>query len=237
MKAVLDDFELRLDETKSFLRMLKLLDAPDASIGSSATSLTPVQDDWRRVSKATAFLMLYNVVEAAIRSAFSHLYNQVTASGCTAATATSQILEVWIDQQHRLLTRETASPSNYRNSAASIVAQVIAKAVLELNPEKLPVSGNLDAQAIRELFTKHGIPCKTPQKAKGGIDLKLVKDQRNALAHGDKTFSECGRETTVADLQRIADQVDEFMRSALRNLGRYIRGKSYRTKTRRSGVA
>lgn len=237
MKAVLEDFELRLAEAKSFLRMLEALEAPDAFIGSSAGSPSTVQDDWRRVSKATGFLMLYNVIEAAIRSAFTHLYEQVTASGCTAATATDRIREVWIDQQHRLLTRETASPSNYRDGAAYMVASVIAKTVLDLDPHKLPVSGNLDARKIRDLCTEHGIPCKTPQKAKGGVDLKLVKDQRNALAHGDKTFSECGRETTVADLQRIAGQVDLFIRSVLRNLRAYIRHKSFRAKPGRTGVA
>src|SRR5262245_22103827 len=107
MKNVIEDFELRMAEARSFLRMLEALEPLDARIESPGKTVIPVLDDWRRVAKATAFLLLYNLVEAAVRSGFAHLYERVEAMGCTAERATQMIREVWIDQRHRLLTRET----------------------------------------------------------------------------------------------------------------------------------
>jgi hypothetical protein len=54
-----------------------------------------------------------------------------------------------------------------------------------------------------------------------------VKTQRNDLAHGSISFSECGRQYTVDELERIKRQVVVFMRSILRSIGAYIRKQSY----------
>lgn len=236
MQAVIEDFDLRMSQAKSYLRLLEALDALDAEIRSPGEGPIAVQDDWRRVAKATAFLVIYNLIEAAVRSAFAHLYEQITAMGCTAAKATKLVRAVWIDQQHRLLTPESASPSNYRDSAGRMVDQVLANTVLELSATRLKVSGNLDADAIRELLSKHGVECKAPKKAKGGVDLRHIKDERNALAHGNKTFAESGRDTTVAELQRMTTQVELFMRAVLRSLDSYVKKRRFK-KSRRAGVA
>ena len=90
--------------------------------------------------------------------------------------------------------------------AAQLIDHVMNKLVIELDEEALPISGNLDARQIRDLCSSHGIAHTTPQNAKGGRALLTVKDQRNALSHGDLSFSECGRQFELVDLRRIKDK-------------------------------
>ena len=64
-------------------------------------------------------------------------------------------------------------------------------------------------------------------RAKGGVELGTVKEQRNALGHGNVTFTECGRQYAVSDLERIKRQTVVFVRSILKNVKRYLEEDAY----------
>lgn len=230
MQAVVADFEQRVTEVSEYLRMLKALDRSDAVIHSQSKAshkTTPVEDDWRKVSKATVYLLIYNLVEAAIRSAFGELYETIASEGRSLQSVSEEIRDAWVLSEHRKLTRETASPENYREAASRMVLAALDREVVRLESSRLPVSGNLDADNIRRVCHDHGVGVRVHRAAKGGIDLKIVKDQRNALAHGDRTFSEVGRDVTVEDLVRTARQAEIFVRGILKNVETHIAGNCY----------
>ena len=230
MQAVLVDFEQRVTEVNKYLRMLKALDRSDAVIHSQSKAsykTISVEDDWRKVSKATVYLLIYNLVEAAIRSAFSELYETIANEGCSLLTVSKEIRDAWILSEHRKLTRETASPENYREAAARMVLSAIDREIVRFESSRIPVSGNLDADNIRRVCHGHGVAVRVHKAAKGGVDLKIVKDQRNALAHGNRTFSEVGRDVTVEDLVRTTRQAEIYVRGVLKNIGKHISDKSY----------
>lgn len=230
MQAVVADFEQRVTEVSEYLRMLKALDRPDAVIRSQSKAsykATPVEDDWRTVSKATVYLLIYNLVEAAIRSAFGELYETIAREGRSLQSVSTEIRDTWIVSEHRKLTRETASPEKYRESAARMVLAALDQTVVRLEASRLPVSGNLDADNIRQVCRNHGVGVGVHRAARGGIDLEIVKRQRNALAHGNRSFSEVGREVTVDDLVRTARQAEIFVRGILKNVEKHIAGNGY----------
>jgi nucleoside diphosphate kinase len=230
MQAVVQDFEQRVREVEGYLKMLKALERSDAVIHSASKpsfKSIPVEDSWRTVAKATVYLLIYNNVESAIRAAFGHLYRVIESNGKVLTQLSEEIRGIWIDAEHMKINRESATPESYRRKAADMVFAVLRAEVVSLSADRLPVSGNLDAQKIREICQLHGVPHKAHRAASGGVELKVVKDQRNALAHGAKSFSECGREITVDDMARIARQAHVFVRSILRNVDRYIAQARY----------
>lgn len=230
MQAVVADFEQRVTEVSEYLRMLKALDRPDAVIHSPSKAshkAIPVEDDWRKVSKATVYLLIYNLVEAAIRSAFGALYETIANEGRSLQSVSAEIRNAWVLSEHRKLTRETASPENYRDAAARMVLAALDQEVVRLEASRLPVSGNLDADSIRQVCRSHGVSTGVHRSARGGIDLENVKRQRNALAHGNRSFSEVGREVTVDDLERTARQAEIFVRGILKNVETHIAGNAY----------
>lgn len=231
METVLADFQQRADEVRSYLRLLKEMERPGSQLhnpNKASYRTSAIQDDWRRVSKATAYLLIYNLVESSIRSAFERLYQAIEGEGCTLRGLSKKLFDLWVDQKHRSITRETASPKNYKEAAAAMVQAVMEDQVAKLLANLLPMSGNLDADAIRDLCHCHGVPISVPSSTKGGVYLGVVKEQRNALAHGNKSFSDCGREVTVADLERIANQTQVFVRAILKNVKRAISVKAFK---------
>jgi hypothetical protein len=238
MKAVIDDFEQRVKEVRGYLRMLKAIEWPNAAIHATTKPshrTVPIEDEWRKVAKATGYLLIYNIVESAIRSAFAHLYEVIASEGRTLHEVDVVILDLWIDTEHKKISRESATPESYRKKASEMVAAVLANQIVRLDAAHLPVAGNLDARKIRELCELHGVPHNAHKAARGGADLKTVKDQRNALAHGHRSFAECGRDITIDDLVRIAREAEIFVRSILRNMDGFISHRQYVGQGRTAG--
>ena len=57
--------------------------------------------------------------------------------------------------------------------------------------------------------------------------LLAVKNNRNDLAHGNKTFSEVGWDATVPDLRRHANQAILYMCEVMRNVERFVKNREY----------
>lgn len=228
MKAVLDEFDLRVTEVEQYLKVIERLENPQVVLQHQATGrqLRVLQEDSLKVMKATVFLLIYNVVESSIRSAFAHLYLEIKRKGTTCRKLNDNILQVWIGQQFRF-DENSASLRNYRETAEKLANEIMQESAVSLSEEYLPVSGNLSANAIRKVCAAHGISVKAHYRAKGGVELETVKVQRNALAHGNTSFSACGQQYTVADLKRIKQQAFVFVRSILHNLKRFVDGQSY----------
>jgi hypothetical protein len=77
------------------------------------------------------------------------------------------------------------------------------------------------------LAQKYGFTFKASAKLKGGYHLKRVKDERNSLAHGYKSFAECGRDLTYDGLVEIRKQVIPYLRQVLRGIDRFIVQRGY----------
>jgi hypothetical protein len=68
---------------------------------------------------------------------------------------------------------------------------------------------------------------------RGGERLLTVKSNRNDLGHGDKSFSEVGREHDVRDLMVIKEEVFKYLSDILANVERYISERQYLSPERR----
>jgi hypothetical protein len=64
-------------------------------------------------------------------------------------------------------------------------------------------SGNIDAREIRETAKSYGFSDKTDgMKTQNGNDLLKIKTNRNDLAHGDKSFSDVGKDASAEELYK-----------------------------------
>lgn len=234
MGQVVDDFEQRAVEVRKFIRMLARMEQPEAGSGGGRPGeprACKVDEELLRIGKAAAYLMLYNLVESSIRSAFAELYGTIRSDQLKHGLVSNAVRQVWIEQRHRRVSNEDAAPKNYLQTAKDIVESVVSGTVVELDPERLPGSGNLDAKRIRQIFSKHGCAIVTHPRARGGDALGTVKRLRNDLSHGYVSFSECGRDVAIGDLVKIARETRLFMRGVLTSLEDYASQKAYATTT------
>lgn len=231
MQLVIDSFNERVTELDLYFKMLNSLEEPDVQLHfpSKHTHRYKRPDpDWLKTLKATAFLLLYNLVESSVRDGLGAIYERARADGCTMESLEGKIRKIWIDQNFKTVEKESATLQSFRTKSHELVEMALSKVVADIEKSKIPISGNLDADKIRQVCTKHGISVYTHKAALGGAELSTVKTKRNALAHGNESFSECGRQYTVADLEEMKRQAVIFMRSVLNNIKRYLDDGKYK---------
>lgn len=223
MDQVATDVEDRLAQVGAFLEFVQHLENPRKrkAFESVNGGALPTQ-----TLKACAFLLLYNVVESCVRASFGDAYSELQTQGGTYGTASERFRGLWIKQQLDVPT-DSANHQTYLDATTAVAISISTAEVLSLDSRKLPISGNLDADAIRLLCARHGVQLKVPKWAKGGVELSTVKDQRNALAHGNKSFLECGRDYTIKDLTRISKQTSHFLRGFIRSMRKFISKKGF----------
>ncbi|MDJ0518165.1 MAG: MAE_28990/MAE_18760 family HEPN-like nuclease, partial [Trichodesmium sp. MO_231.B1] len=70
----------------------------------------------------------------------------------------------------------------------------------------------MDDQKINTTAKKYGFSAKTKTDSS---DLLKVKDNRNDLAHGSKSFAEVGKDKSADELIEIQNKVVEYLRQIL----------------------
>ncbi len=226
------DFDDRVREVNLYFQVLSALDNDEiAIVPGTGPQIVPVglpPSDWGRILKGTAYLILYNLVEAFIRRGFQAVFESIKNDGLCGIHLTELLRTQWIRQKNRKVSPFDGSPKVYMEIANEIVTEIADNKVAQMSRDQLPFSGNLDADLIREVCMAHGVDHTTPAAAKGGSALTTVKRKRNALSHGDESFVECGRPLVAADLIKAKDEIVLFMRSILQNLEQFATNKEYK---------
>lgn len=227
MQIVKSNLEEREREVKAFIRLLDHVNSRlIPRMGTTRRGDLPNKDSFTAM-KATAFLMLYNIVEATVVATIKELYETIEFERCLWKEVTPKIREVWLAQKYDL-PKATATPDTYKNTARKLIDDTADGAILKLNPKALSLGGNIGAQVARDVCHKHGCSLSIHKRAKGGCELDTVKEQRNGLAHGDLTFVECGREYDVSDIERISKECFLFLKGFIRSFERFVAKKHYR---------
>ena len=231
MTPLLRSFEERALELSAYFKFIELIEK------ESATLSLPKKQTWKvrkvdekilRILKANFFLLLYNLVEASIREGFLSVYRAVEADGCSVKQLTPALRKLWVDAEFTRVSVASANQDSYRTIARRLVQSVADDIKASLEVTALRFGGNLDAAKIREVCDAHGVSHKTDRRTQGGEKLLLVKNRRNALAHGELSFVECGRDYSVAELGKIKEQSFWYLKSILRNIDRFNAKKTYR---------
>lgn len=232
--TLLEDFEDRVREIDIYFQFLKAIDNDELSIvqgvGKQELPLGKPSDDWARMLKGAAHVVLYNLVEAFIRRGFQAVFETVEADQLCGSDLIDQFRLQWIEQRNRKTNAFDGSPKIYMTIANEIIHDVLAKRTAILHHEYLPVSGNINSDTVRSIFRRHGISLDIPDPdvAKGGETLTIVVNKRNSLSHGNESFVEVGRSLTANDLLQMKHDVVLYMRSVLQSLKTFADGKSYK---------
>jgi hypothetical protein len=223
MSLVRQAFEARNAEVKSFLDLLAAIEEKRITLHHSRSDYS----DSFLVMKANVFLLSYNLVEATIRICVTSIYDKMAGHRPAFSRLRSEFQDVWLRQRASTFPIETLTRDSQFKLIKAVASHLVAASPVELKVERLSLSGNIDADNIRELFDKHGMRLTVHASAKGGAELRTVKTKRNALAHGEISFAECGREYTVADLKRIHEQVRVFLSGVVASADRYAKRDAF----------
>lgn len=217
MQGIVQEFHERVREIEVYLGFMKSVDADETLLVKSSDQSPKYssiqQQDLLKTFKASALLMLYNLMESSVTNAVESIFDElekqlVSFDQCREEIRLIVLGNIRQYKPQRLLPLITLL-------ATDIVTKTFRREVV--------VSGNVDARKIREVAKRYGFL--EPQMA--GERLLTVKINRNDLAHGSKTFAEVGRSFTVQDIIEIQDEVVSYLAEMLNNVADYLDSKNY----------
>jgi len=221
MMAVRKEFEVRAAEVAGYFTFLEKVASDDATLNFTDKSGKPcseaVDKDVLKTVKATGFLLLYNLVESTMTNAISAIFDELKEKKVTFDMVREELKKIAF--------------KNLRNGRADVhgfINDVSVDILTAAFDRKALFSGNLDARKIRETASQYGFSADTNQQlTRGGVELLTIKTNRNDLGHGDKSFSEVGREHDAGELVKIKGETIAYLSEILTNVEHYIREKHY----------
>jgi len=222
-------FNERIKEIDFYYEALtQLAEAIAQSLGNSIESKkTYKQENFLKILKANALLMIYNFVESTLLNGISEIYDKLRFTGATYLSVRKEIKDIWFSYKFKQAYQPEAHYRTYKSKALEIVNSIMIGETIDLNRKSLSIDGNIDADIIRNVCYDHGITFSPDRESKGGERLKDVKLKRNELAHGTLSFAECGRDYSLEDLVKIKDQTKIFLTGLLEGMKRYYDYEEY----------
>lgn len=223
MKTTRAEYTKRLNEVTLYFETIKLLDNGDCSIIckdiNGGTTEKIIDGELAKIMKANGFLLLYNLIEATIRNSISAILNSISTDKLTFKLLSDNLKKLWINQE----INKAKDISKFKERVSKLSEKILNDKLLEFSNECVNISGNIDAQRIREIAKKFGY-----LEPKNGRGLQTIKDKRNQLAHGEFTFSDIGKNYTSNDLIDYKSEVVTFIENVLNNVETYINAKGYK---------
>jgi hypothetical protein len=164
--------------------------------------------------KSSALLMIYNVVESTmtnlLQDVFDHLHTR----------------NVSFDSLNNKMKTLVLSYSKRRNSATLVEKMgVSAMNLVVACFERTDVfSGNLDCRKIRDTLKEVGVSSQHSYSEKA---LAIIKAERNDLAHGTKSFSDCGKNYSAKQLRELHGKSKIILERVIDDFERFLTAGDY----------
>lgn len=225
MLSTHSEFGRRVEEIECYFAALKALEE------KSPRSLNEpyFNNEFVKTLKANTIIIIYNLVESTVTGALTEIYGKIKEDKLTYSDVNAKIQQIWFSFKFRQVYDQHSHYISYKDQALKIIESLLNKEVIELDRKATSISGNLDAQKIRNICREHGISFVPPRKSQGGKQLERVKSLRNELAHGSLSFAECGRDLTYQDLIQIKNETIYFLKGFLEGIKTYYDEEKYRS--------
>lgn len=225
-----ETYNSRCREIERFFEMLLFmrdnrdsrLSSGDASVREGSSTYV-MGRDLEKTLRASAYLMLYNLVEATMTSAIDAIHQHIAYEQVGFDELKEDVRRVAIKGLRKAALSET--PLELLDAAIPI-----SSALIWLGFDKKSLfSGNLDGQLIKKKAKEYGFELANHDTAasRDGVRLLSIKTKRNELAHGGISFEDCGQNTSVDELVAIFDETKVFIKAVLDGISDYLLKKSY----------
>lgn len=217
MITVFEDFKARSSEVECYFDFVVGMAECTIVIQPSQDEVLPASlanDELLKTLKASCYLLLYNLVESTMRNAIEAIFEEMKTTKTSFDECRTEIKEEVLKNFRK------RNPDKLLSKLAAIACDVIHETFVTSET----FSGNLDARAIRETAKRYGFT----QPSGNQFNLLLtVKNARNDLAHGVKSFVEVGRDAAPDDLKEAKKQTLDILNQTLVNIQSYLSGRLY----------
>lgn len=185
-------------------------------------------EDRLNVLRSGSFLILYNLIESSARSAVQEIHDQMRLRKVPFPDLKQSI-------RHEVIKgfKKRSNPDKHMDMKD--VPLELVEAALDVEDH---FSGNVDARRLREIADIYGFSTKSDRSlTHDGAELVTIKNIRNDLAHGLKTYEEVGRDYPIKSLLEISIRSTAYIATIIDNISIYLDREEFREFPVKAAVA
>lgn len=229
--SILNDFEARVNEVELYLNFANQLDKVESYKQDKFQLNNDVElninRDLQKIIRANCFLIQYNLIESTIRSCIWNVYDTISDNKIKFEELSENLSNIWLKQQ-TLEINEISNINKAKDKLKTLIS-VDSKPV-EFMQTRVSLSGNLDYRSIEKIIKDYGFHGKitVSDKRKLGKALLKIKSERNALAHGNKSFKQTAEIITIQELTEYKNLIVTYLRDITKNVEFFINKEKYK---------
>ena len=171
---------------------------------------------------ANAFLILYNLIESTVRNSIIDIYEKINEDEISYDKLSDNIKNIWINGKVINLKEGNYSNETLSKNIGNIAKNILTQEIIQLSKEDIKISGNIDAQKIRDLAKNIGF-----RISPNGRNLEAIKDKRQRLAHGEQTFYDVGKDFTFNELNAFKQETFDYLLDVIGKIEIFITQQGY----------
>lgn len=183
-------------------------------------------DDFSVINKGLFYVYIYGIYEETVRTVVQKTIEELNAKSVKIDECIYELYALifsteydsiyGVGNEHKWEKRWNISDKLTRNPIVSIPNEIV------------PTDGkNLRYRQLESIAKSFGIHNAILPRAEIGGNIQEMVDNRNYIAHGNKTPKEVGREVSVNDLQRKLDHISEACAYIIELYEKYIEEQMY----------
>ncbi len=219
MDDLLDDLGSREKEIEEYFKLIKFVEGE--TLSNSNGEKFYVSPLLIKTLKGAVFLLLYNLIESTMREAISAIHDSISSSSHGYDDVRAELQkELWRRARNNNITLDDiVSVTSAGVSLNFHIATFNAKNLF---------SGNITRAEIKKIAKIYGFTERTDaRKTAKGERLEEVKNNRNDLAHGNKTFSGVGSVNTISELEELYSTIIHYIYEIVDNIMECVDNKQY----------
>lgn len=226
---ILENFKKRAEEVNIYFEFVTKTDKIETYKQDKKDFSTNITRDLQKILRANCFLVLYNLVEATIKNSIWQIYDTIEDEKLRYGCISEKMKEIWLEEKRKEL-NELTSSNKVKNSIKSFIEKSESEHYISFSKKRVSVSGNLDYRSIEKLIIKYGFygQLKLNNEKILRKALLKIKSERNALAHGNKSFRESAEIITIQQLNEYKTEVIDYLLQVTQNVIKYIEDKKYK---------
>ena len=226
METIREEFNTRKREIDSYVSFLNILQE-NAHMKDEIKKAENI--DYISLStmlKAHVLLLLYNLMESTLRNCLCKTHENIMNDGVKYSRLSEHVQKILLMYYvNKINVKGTLG--NAVDDVHSFIGCVDDKKIFDVTYEELVkayqlYSGNLDSKKLKGVLNKYGI-----QFDINCPSLKYIKDNRNILAHGEKTFEEVGRDLSMQRIVELKNKTIPYMEEIIKSFECYLQKKNY----------
>ncbi len=233
--TIRDEFDKRVNEINSFYEILSLieLESPKISaydISESAEKIVVINPAKIDTLRSTSYLLLYNLIESTVYNSITTIFDEIKDSRLKYFDIIDDVQKYWLNNIYK---HDDKKKKETVVETIMKIANQIFTDNIELASNEINYGGSLDAQTIfataKSMKIEVGNIHRIYDETVHGQILIDVKNKRNWLAHGEKSFIEVGSTSTFQQLEDAKKYICDFLGQYIASVEAYIINKHFQT--------